>query len=190
MSANPNSPGPDEPVTAPSATTESSGWAASMRSALVKYFRRKTGSAVEAEDLAQDVLVRVLGHGSWGTAEQARGYIFRAAVNRWRDRRRRQGVRGTTVVWDEESLEAAGAGGEENGPECVLMVREELQRTLAALSEMNERTRMVLILVRLEQLRAATVADMLGISMSAVNKHLAKGLAHLAQVRRQQDGEG
>lgn len=60
------------------------GVVSEMRPALVKFFTRKTGSAVEAEDLAQDVLLRVLTHANWKSHDQAKGYIFRAAVNRRR----------------------------------------------------------------------------------------------------------
>jgi DNA-directed RNA polymerase specialized sigma24 family protein len=52
---------------------------------------------------------------------------------------------------------------------------------------MNARTRTVLMLIKLEQMRIATVAEMLGISVSAVGKHLAKGIAQLAALRKQQD---
>jgi RNA polymerase sigma-70 factor (ECF subfamily) len=158
-----------------------------MRPSLVKYFRRKTGNAVEAEDLAQDVLVRVLDHAKWKSPEEAKGYIFRAAVNRWHDRRRRQATHGATVEWDENAVAISRAHRAQSEPECVLIIQEELERTLKALEEMNGRTRTVLILIKLEQMKVATVAEMLGISPSAVNKHLAKGLAHLAQVRRQDD---
>jgi RNA polymerase sigma-70 factor (ECF subfamily) len=65
----------------------------------------------------------------------------------------------------------------------------ELGQIARALEEMNVRTRTVLMLIRLEQMKAATVADMLGISLSAVNKHLAKGIARLAELRRRGDGE-
>ena len=155
---------------------------AQMRPALVKYFKRKSGSAAEAEDLAQDVLVRALTHASWKTPSEAKGYIFRTAVNRWRDRHRREKTHGVRVPLDEEELDA------QNPPECVLIVREELDRVARALEEMNVRTRTVLMLIKLEQMKIATVADMLGISCSAVNKHLAKGLARLAELRREQEG--
>src|SRR5258706_10043238 len=102
------------------------GLVAQMRPALVRFFKRKTGSAVEAEDLAQDVLVRVLTHANWKTPSEAKGYIFRTAVNRWRDRHRREETHGVRVPLDEEEL------GTQNPPECVLIVREELNQTLQA----------------------------------------------------------
>jgi DNA-directed RNA polymerase specialized sigma24 family protein len=40
-----------------------------------------------------------------------------------------------------------------------------------------------MMLIKLEQMKVATVAEMLGISVSAVNKHLSKGVAHLARLR-------
>lgn len=163
---------------------DSPNFAAQMRPALVKYFKRKTGSAVEAEDLAQDVLVRALAHADWKSADQAKGYIFRAAINRWRDRHRRWRTRGASVPWDERCECELGV---ENPPERVLMVREELHQIAKALEGLNVRTRTVLMLIKLEQMKAATVADMLGISVSAVNKHLANGVAHLAALRKRLD---
>jgi RNA polymerase sigma factor (sigma-70 family) len=162
------------------------GLVAQMRPALVRFFKRKTGSTVEAEDLAQDVLVRVLAHTNWKTPSEAKGYIFRTAINRWHDRHRRNGAHGTSVAWNEEAI---GELGTQNPPERVVMVMEELGQIARALEEMNVRTRTVLMLIRLEQMKAGTVADMLGISLSAVNKHLAKGIARLAELRRREDGE-
>jgi len=158
--------------------------AVEMRPALVKYFRRKTGNPAEAEDLAQDVLVRALSHADWQSADQAKGYIFRTAVNRWRDRHRRLRTRGTNIAWDEQHETALGV---ENPPERVLMVREELQEIAQVLDGLNVRTRTVLVLVKLEQMKATTVAETLGISVSAVNKHLASALTHLAAARKRLD---
>jgi RNA polymerase sigma factor (sigma-70 family) len=158
---------------------------AQMRPALVSYFKRRTGIEAESEDLAQDVLMRALTHANWTSPAEARNYIFSMAVNRWRDLCRRRKTHGISVEWDENTEAEAGA---ENPPERVLMVREELDRLDQALSELNERTRTVLVLVKLEKVRIAVVAETLGISVSAVNKHLARGLAHLAQMRNREDG--
>lgn len=179
MSANPEST--DGPLDNTRVVSE-------MRPALVKYFKRKTGNPVEAEDLAQDVLLRALTHPNWETQDQAKGYIFRTAVNRWRDSLRRRRIRGTTIAWDEASVEGSDENTRvENSPERVLIVGEELNQVVRALEGMNVRTRTVLMLIKLEQMRVATVAEMLGISPSAVAKHLAKGIAQLATLRKQQD---
>ena len=158
---------------------------AQMRPALVKYFRRKCGAIEEAEDLAQDVLMRALAHTTWKTPEHAKGYIFRAAVNRWRDHRRKALTHGVTVEWDET---AAQNLNEEIDPEHVLRVEQELHHVAAALLKLNERTRDVFLLIRLEQMKHAAVAEMLGISVSTVEKELVKALAHLARCARRRDG--
>jgi RNA polymerase sigma factor (sigma-70 family) len=179
MSAHPTSL--DDPL-------DNASYVSEMRPALVKYFKRKTGNPVEAEDLAQDVLLRALTHPNWKTQDQAKGYIFRTAVNRWRDSLRRQRVRGAVIPWDEASSEQADKNtGSENLPERVLIAGEELNQVVQALEGMNARTRTVLMLIKLEQMRVVTVAEMLGISVSAVGKHLAKGIAQLAVLRKQQD---
>ena len=158
--------------------------AAQMRPALVTYFRRKTGNPTDAEDLAQDVLVRALSHAQWGSAEQAKGYIFRAAVNRWRDHLRRRRAHGTAVPWEERGPQVLGV---ENPPERVLIAREELTQIASVLELLPTRTRTVLMLIKFEHMKAASVAQCLGISVSAVNKHLANAVAALAALRARQE---
>jgi RNA polymerase sigma factor (sigma-70 family) len=158
--------------------------AAEMRPALVKYFQRKTGDATEAEDLAQDVLVRALGHADWKSTEEAKGYIFRTAVNRWRDHLRRRRSHGIPVTLDALNEHECGI---ESPPERVLVAREELYEIARVLDTLNVRTRTVLMLIRFERMRAVTVGEMLGISVSAVNKHLASALASLAAARRRHE---
>lgn len=163
---------------APAGSPQDALLVAQMRPALVKYFKRKCGDAAQAEDLAQDVLMRALAHCGWATPEQAKGYIFRTAVNRWRDLKRRQLTHGVPVDWDDA---ADFARDEEKSPERVLVGEQELHRVVAALRALNERTRDIFILVRLEQVKQADIAAMFGISVSAVEKHVARALAHLAR---------
>lgn len=150
-----------------------------LRPALVRFFRRRCQSQAEAEDLAHEVIVRALRHAQWTSAEQAKNYIFRAAINLWRDRMRRDSSRGTAEVdWEDE---AALAVSEDTTLDRVLLGEEELYRVHAALLELGERTRDVFVLHRLEHLKYAEIARMLGVSVSAVEKHMSKALAHLAR---------
>jgi RNA polymerase sigma-70 factor (ECF subfamily) len=152
--------------------------AAPFRSVLVKFFRRKCGNATEAEDLAQDVLERVLRYARLESPAQAKAYIFRVAVNRWHDHSRTTWRRGVAVKWDDA---AEFAEAEENSPERVLNGRQELQVVVAALQELGERTRDVFMLDRLEHMKHGEIAAMFGMSVSAVEKHVAKAVAHLAR---------
>lgn len=168
MSAEPTPPEPFDGATI----------AVPFRSVLVKYFTRKCGSPTEAEDLAQDVLERVLRYSRWESAEQAKAYIFKVAVNRWRDHNRLKWRRGTAVEWDDA---AAFAQIEETSPERVLNSEQELDVVVDALRELSERTRDVFMLDRLEHLKHSEIAGLYGISVSAVEKHVAKAVAHLAR---------
>jgi RNA polymerase sigma factor (sigma-70 family) len=167
MSANPTS----------AVFSDSATLVAPLRPALVKYFLRKCGNAAEAEDLAQDVLVRALKKAQWESVEQAKGYIFRIAVNRWHDRNRRGLTHGVNVEWDDT---ASFAQAEESSPERVLSSEQELHAVVEALASLSERTRDVFLLFRLEQMKHGQIAEMFGISVSAVEKHVSKAVAHLA----------
>lgn len=85
---------------------------------------------------------------------------------------------GTVVDWDDEI--ALGVT-EENSPERVLSGKQELECIVTALRELSQRTRDIFVLCRLEKMKQADIARLMGISVSAVGQHLAKALAHLAQ---------
>ncbi len=147
-----------------------------LRPALVQYFRRRCGDVAEAEDLAQDVLLRMVGRSHWESPEHAKGYVFRAAANRWLDRQRRTATRGLTVDWSDEHAHGLS---DSTTPEGVSIQRQELDSATRALLELSERTRDVFVLVRLEHMKQRAVANLLGISVSAVEKHLVKAMTHL-----------
>jgi RNA polymerase sigma-70 factor (ECF subfamily) len=128
--------------------------------------------------LAQDVILRALTHMQWTSAEQARSYIFRIAINCWRDRGRRKLSHGIVVDWNEEEMQGVAEG---NSPERVLLGKEELERIVLALCELSQRTRDIFVLCRLEKMKQAEIARLMGISVSAVGQHLAKALAHVAR---------
>lgn len=158
------------------------GYVAQMRPVLLKFFKRKTGSAVEAEDLTQDVLERALAHSGWESPAHAKGYIFRVAINRWHDHRRRQRTRGIAIELDESLADELVA---QVSPERKAMADQELTLVLEVLRELDPRTRTVLVLIKFEQMRLAFVAETLGISLRAVSRHLAKALACLARLRHE-----
>ncbi len=54
---------------------------------------------------------------------------------------------------------------------------------MGALESLGERTRRIFILRRLEQMKCQEIADLFGISVKAVEHHIARALAHLAKLR-------
>jgi RNA polymerase sigma-70 factor (ECF subfamily) len=151
---------------------------AQMRPALVAFFQRRCRNAAEAEDLAQDVMLRALPRGGFLSPERASGYIFRIAVNRWRDRGRRLMTHGCCVAWDDGS--ALGVS-DDRTPERVVGASQELGNVVSALQNLGERTRNVLVMCRLESMKQADIAATMGISVSSVEKHLVRALTQLSR---------
>jgi len=156
---------------------------ARFRGPLMSYFTRRIGDRAEAEDLTQEVFVRLIGAGSLENIEHADAFVFRVASNLLRDRNRRvlrrQSHRNLPV--DEAIInELAHHFVEDCGPERVLLGRERLADVLAALDELGERTRNIFILFRLESMKQKDIAALYGISASTVEKHVMKAVMHLS----------
>jgi RNA polymerase sigma-70 factor (ECF subfamily) len=66
-------------------------------------------------------------------------------------------------------------------PEHVLLGRERLARATAVLLELPERTRVIFVLRRLEGMKYLDIAARLGISVSAVEKHMERAVARLME---------
>jgi RNA polymerase sigma-70 factor (ECF subfamily) len=146
------------------------------RQALIAFFMRRLRDHSEAEDLTQEVFAR-LAVSRPETMENPDAYIFNVAANLLRDRKRRERVRFSYRA----EVEALGDRVEALDPARVLAGREALQETAAALEALPARTRAIFLLFRLEHLRQAEIADIYGISVSAVQKHLVRATAALVR---------
>jgi RNA polymerase sigma-70 factor (ECF subfamily) len=149
-----------------------------VRRWLTRYFRRRIPDESEVEDLVQDVFTRIVARDGGDRVEHLGGYIAKTASSVIADRGRRRSARRADlhVAFDSDLH-----GGEEFDPERVLSGREDLDAAAAALLSLPERTRTVFVLRRLEDYSYRDIAVHLGISVSAVEKHLVKALRHLSQ---------
>ena len=71
---------------------------------------------------------------------------------------------------------------EDREPERVLLSQESLAEVLNALDELGERTRDIFMMYRLERMKHRDIAALYGITVSAVEKHIAKAGVRLLQV--------
>lgn len=145
------------------------------RPALMSFFARRVRDRAEAEDLTQEVLARLATGGARAVLHPD-AYVFQTASNLLRDRKRRAQVRDDyrTAV-EATQLEHSDA----LAPERVVAARQTLGQAMAALQELSERTRAIFILHRLEKLKKAEIAQMFGLSISGIDKHLLKAMLHL-----------
>lgn len=149
---------------------------------LMSFFLRRVRDRSDAEDLTQEVLVRVIGAADAGKIEHPDAFVFKVAANLLRDRQR-QWVRrqcSTSVpidpaLFDELEHELV----EELSPERVLLGKDMLADVLRSLDQLGERTRDIYVLFRLESMKQKDIATLYGIGLSTVEKHVMKATLHL-----------
>lgn len=147
------------------------------RPALVSFFARRVRSTVEAEDLTQEVLMRLAGADP-GALERPEAYLFSMATNLLRDRSRRRRVQTNIRM---EYARQPGLGVEFLDPHCVAEGQEMLRELYAALGELPERTRRIFILYRIENVAKKTIADHFGITENAIEKHVRRAMGFLIE---------
>jgi RNA polymerase sigma factor (sigma-70 family) len=149
-----------------------------FRISLERYFIRRVRDRGEAEDLVQDVFVRLTRRGGLGDVENLSGYIFETAASVLQDRARRRQVRAADA---HDAFDVEHHAGEDFAPDRVLDGKERLRLVSAALLELPERTRHIFVLRRVDGMRYNEIASRFGISVSAVEKHMQRAVAFLAQ---------
>lgn len=146
--------------------------------ALRSYFARKTRNMNIVDDLVQDVMVRVLARRTQDQIENPEAYLFRTAANVLRDKARRDMVRKLEL---QKSLTEHDHPVEECSPDRVIFAREEIARLVAVLQELPERTRDIFLMKRFDGLSHAEISACVGLSVSGIEKQIAKAVSHLAR---------
>jgi len=148
-----------------------------VRRWLIRYFGHRVRDRAEIEDMVQDVFARIAARDSTQPVEHLGGYVLRTASSVLADWARRRSSRSVSL---HVTFDSDRHGDEEIDPERVLSGREDLNAAITALLSLPERTRTVFILRRLEGHRHAQIAARLGISVSAVEKHMVRAIEHLS----------
>ena len=147
------------------------------RPALTRFFRKRATPAADVDDLVQEVLLRLAVRGDADAIDRPEAYLMRSASNVWRDhlRKLRTHVQGAHEEYSEERHAVV-----DHGPVDALQARRAVETLVAILLELPPRTLQVFVLCRVEGMRQKSVARRLGVSVSAVEKHMIKAIAHLA----------
>lgn len=154
------------------------------------YFRRlrmlllrRGRTREEAEDLIQDAFLKMQEYCErGGQVRQPEGFlvrtVLRLAANARRDAHRNlyceEPVENLTLIVDTTPT-----------PDEVLAGDQCLERMRDALDAVSRRTRDVFFMQRLDGLSYAQIAQRLGVSISAVEKHIASALVILADANQQ-----
>ncbi len=151
------------------------------------YFRRmqrlllrRGRTREQAEDLIQEAFLRMHEyHGKGGEVRQPESFLVRTVLRLAMNARRDE----HPDLYAEERVEELRLIVDTNPTPDEVVARDEcLQRMKAALDAANRRTREVFLMHRLEGLSYSQIARQLGLSVSAIEKHMASALEVLADV--------
>jgi RNA polymerase sigma-70 factor (ECF subfamily) len=169
------------PGTGKAAPLRGNEFAARFSGPLRSYFLRRVRDREDAEDLTQEVLLRVIRTREPEPIESPERYVFKVAANLLKDVRRRAARRATVMVRSaEDPDETHDAEWSACSPEQVVLGEATLAQVLQALGELSELTRNVFILFRLENMKQKDIAALYGIAQSTVEKHVMRAVLHLA----------
>ena len=154
------------------------------RADLIRFFALRLRSVSAAEDLVQEIYVRVAAADTPIEIQNPVAYLYRLGSNLMLDRlrgERRTGRR--DAAWlDSRSTRLGGQQvAPEPSAEAAVAARQRLARLTEALLELTPQTQRVFRMHKFEGLTHPQVAEALGISRSAVEKHMMAALRHLAR---------
>lgn len=143
---------------------------------LLRFLASRLSDASRAEDLAQEVYLRLLRVDDVGLIRDPRAFALRVAANvayEWRM------LACNRLAHSNDGLEALA--DRTQGPFESVAQAEQLARLSDALKTLNPTCRAVVLLHRRDGLTYHEIATHVGLSVGMVKKHLAKGLATCQQ---------
>lgn len=156
---------------------------AEHRQQLIRFFTSRTGDAAEAEDVVQEIWLRVIRTEGAPVANPL-AYLHRVGMNIVLDRLR-EGRRRTRREqdWSNAATTCAGEEAVDEAPSPLAIVegRERIRALAAAIEKLPPGAARVFRRHKLDGLGHAEIAAELGISRSAVEKHIAVALRHLRE---------
>ena len=147
------------------------------RGALVNYASGIVGDSAQAEEVVQEAWLRYGAATLGRRLEEPVGYLYRVVRNLALDRRRRLNLEDHHTAGQANSL-AESLADAAPSPEDEAIARQELQRVIAAMAELPERTRVALEMHRFGGCTLREIARHLGVSVSMAQVLVVQGIKH------------
>lgn len=144
--------------------------------ALRNYFQKRAPASLDPEDLVQEVFAKIARRADTSEVVAVEPYLFRTANSVLIDSLRRAEARGGNA---HETFEEDVHGLADSDPERVLIGKEGVERLISALYELPGPVRQAFALYHFEQMRHAEIAKRLGISISTIEKYMARANTHI-----------
>ncbi|QPI73719.1 sigma-70 family RNA polymerase sigma factor [Sphingobium sp. Cam5-1] len=142
-----------------------------QEAALRGRLRRILPSFLELDDIVAEVMARAYATENWNNVTTGRAYLFTIARNLIIDNARRNKVVSFETIADLELLQT------ENSVEAQLHAREALRQIEAIVETLPPQCRRVFVLRRIHERSMIEIAAEMSLSVSTVEKHLAKAIA-------------
>lgn len=160
---------------------------AENRTRLHRFLVRRVGDSGEAEDVAHEAFLRLLGAYGERPPESPMAMLYRIAVNIVRDGVRRDRFRSRQVEGLSEPLCAIPP---ESDPETGAAARQRLRRLRRAIDGLPPRCREVFVLHKIGGRSHSEVAEILGISRNMVEKHVIRAFTRLRAELAEPEADG
>lgn len=142
--------------------------------------------ADDADDLVQEAYARVLGTADHRAIKAPRAFTMTIVHNLALERFRRASVVRIDAVASLQTLDVA-----DTSPDAFAIVagRSELEQLAHIIDDLAPQCARVLRMRKIHGMAPAAIAEALSLSVSTVEKHLAKGLALITKARRERDAQ-
>lgn len=150
------------------------------------YFLRRVKQASDADDLVQEVFMRLAKLEKPSDVNNPSAYIFSIAANLLKDRARRDASRQASA--HDEFDDSTFATTEFDSPENRASAQQDLAIAGAVIRALPVKTRTIFLLHRFDGLKYREIAELTGASVSTVEKHMIAALAALAALARDLKG--
>jgi RNA polymerase sigma factor (sigma-70 family) len=139
-----------------------------------RYLLQKTRSEFEAEDLTQEVYIRLSRYENLENINNRSAFIYRIALNVFIDWKRFNATR--NIVGELTDEIAEGAVSEEPGPERQSLANESMSILSAAVERLPAKCRRVFIMHKIHRMSYEEIEIELGLSKKAIEKHVERGM--------------
>lgn len=148
---------------------------------LMRVLTSRLGNPHDAKEVVHDVFARYIAAGKVLPPEEQGPYLYRIAIHLthdiWHKSRHQRSVGIVSLEEHTDMLEQLSAA-EDSDPASMMDHRERLHRLEAAMAELPERQREVLVLHNIDGLSQTEIARRMGISRRMVYTHLSRALAY------------